>query len=136
MSLVSQVTQVHHLAAGQGVSYNWRWKASKPSVVAVLPCGYADGLPRVLTGHGYALLRGQRVPLVGTICMDYTMLDVTALHSSQHPVQMGEEVVLWGKQNSALLSADEVAAQAKTISYELLAGVGSRVPRRYLDGDK
>lgn len=131
MSLKSEIRLLHHLAAGECVSYGCQWRAPRPSVVAVVPIGYADGLSRRLTNNGFALVRGQRVPLVGTICMDYTMLDVTHLNSPEQPVKIGEKVTFWGKQGEAILTADEQALKAQTIAYELYTSVGSRVPRQY-----
>lgn len=81
------------------------------------------------------LVRGRKIPLVGMVCMDYIMCDLTALASGS-PIEPGEPVCLWGIQAGASLLADEVASQAETISYELFTGVSRRVPRKYLDGAK
>jgi alanine racemase len=91
-------------------------------------CGYADGLPRSLSSRGSALLRGQRAPIVGRVCMDMCMLDVTDVPDAA----TGDEVVLIGCQGEEEISADEVAELAGTISYEILCGITARVPRLYL----
>lgn len=135
MHLRSEVALLHHLKAQEGVSYNARWRAPRESVVATVPIGYGDGFFRILTNRTEALVRGQRVPLVGTVCMDYIILDVTNLGSGKNGVQPGEPVTLWGLQGDHWLKADEVAERAETISYEVFTAVSPRVPRRYRDGD-
>jgi len=130
MHFRAPVVCVHHLGPGDTVSYGARWTAEKKSSVAVVAAGYADGVSRALTNKGVALLRGQRVKMVGTICMDYLMLDVTALEN-ERPVSAGETVTLWGAQNDAVLGANEVAAMRGTIAYEVFTNVGARVPRVY-----
>lgn len=134
MHLRSEVALLHHLKAKEGVSYNSTWRAKKASTVAVIPIGYADGIPRLGSNRLSALVRGQRVPLVGTVCMDYIILDVTKLQKEARGVLPGEPVTLWGEQGEAVISADEVAGHAETIAYELFTGVGARVPRRDQDG--
>src|SRR5262249_8101551 len=119
---------------GDCVSYGCVWRAPKPSTIAVVPVGYADGIMRRLTNCGFALVHGKRVPLVGTVCMDYTMLDLTEL-ATQGAVETGTRVTFVGVQDSAMLSADEVAGSAQTIAYELFTGIGNRVPRKYI-GDR
>lgn len=133
MQLNSEIVQIRNLEPGQGISYNWRWRAAKPATVGVLPVGYGDGFFRLLTNRGSALLRGQRLPLVGTVCMDYIMVDLTNLSTKGKPVQVGEKVCLWGAPDEAQLSADQVAAQAGTIAYELFTSLSGRVPRIYRD---
>ncbi|MGE0764478.1 MAG: alanine racemase, partial [Bdellovibrionales bacterium] len=108
---------------------------SQDSVIAVVPLGYGDGFFRLLTNRAQALVRGQRVPLVGTVCMDYIMLDMTKLAKLTGEILPKEQVVFWGEQRQARISADEVAEQAETIAYELFTAVSPRVPRRYRDGD-
>ena len=96
--------------------------------IATLPVGYADGLSRLLSGRGQVLIRGQRVPIVGRVCMDMTMVDVTHVPD----VRVGDEAVLIGRQGAEEITADEVAALTGTISYEVLCRIGPRVPRVYL----
>lgn len=134
MSFHTRLGLIHRLKEGEGVSYDFRWRALRnDTLVGVLPVGYADGLVRILTNRGYVLISGKRVPIVGTVCMDYIMVDLTEC-GSQKALEVGEPVTLWGMQGNTLLAVDEVAALAETISYELLTGVSSRVPRHYVGG--
>jgi alanine racemase len=87
--------------------------------------GYADGYPRLLSNRGAVLIRGKKAPVVGRVCMDLTMVDVTDIEG----VQQGDEVVLLGAQEGESISADEVAGWAETISYEILTSISFRVPR-------
>lgn len=119
---------IRQLAAGEPVSYGSHWHAPRPSVIATLPVGYADGYPRACTGRAQVLVAGARAPVVGTICMDLCMIDVTDLPQ----VTTADEVVLLGEQQGASLQAHELAGWANTISYEILARIGPRVPRFYL----
>jgi alanine racemase len=96
--------------------------------VATLPLGYADGISRALSNRGAVLVRGCRAPILGRVCMDMTMVDVSATPAAA----VGDEVVLIGRQGDAAITADEVAATAGTISYEVLAGIGPRIPRSYV----
>lgn len=125
MSLVTHVLQVRQFEAGVPVSYSQRFVTSRPSRIAVLPIGYADGYGRLLTNRGQVLIRGRRVPVVGTVCMDLTMVDVTDLGD----IATGEEAVLWGQQGGARIEADEVGQWQGSIGYEVLNRVGKRVPR-------
>ena len=96
--------------------------------MATLPVGYADGCGRLLSNRGQVLIRGQRVPIVGRVCMDMTMVDVSGLPD----VRVGDEAVLIGRQGADEITADEVAELQGTISYEVLCRIGPRVPRIYL----
>jgi len=91
-------------------------------------CGYGDGLPRVLSNRGSVLVGGRRVPIVGRVCMDMCMADVTDVPD----VAEGDEVVLIGHQGEAVITADELGDLCGTISYEILCGISARVPRLYL----
>jgi alanine racemase len=127
------ITHVKSVAAGTPISYGGRWVAERPSRIATLPVGYADGYDRRFSGRPDAgradvLVRGRRAPVAGTVCMDMTMIDVTDVPGAA----VGDEVVLLGEQGGARIDADELAAKAGTISYEILCGVGKRVPRRYV----
>jgi alanine racemase len=132
LSLKSRIARVKDLEPGETVSYGRTWAAPAPSRVALVPCGYADGLPRTLSNRGMALIRGQRVPIVGRICMDLTMVEVGQVGG----VAEGEEVVLIGRQGGEAIGADEVASLAGTISYEVLCGISRRVPRVYREGER
>jgi alanine racemase len=131
-------TAVIHLKdvpPGTPISYGGRWVAQRPSRIATLPVGYADGYDRRLSGRpgfgkGEVLVRGRRAPVAGTVCMDMTMVDVTDVPG----VAVGDEVVLLGAQGSEVVDADELAERSGTISYEVVCAVGSRVPRRYQRG--
>ena len=128
LSLKSRIVRLTALAPGDSVSYGRTWRAARPSLIGLVMCGYADGLPRSLSNRGSALVRGQRTPIVGRVCMDMCMVDVTDVPD----VATGDEVVLIGCQGEEEISADEVADLAGTISYEVLCGITARVPRLYL----
>jgi alanine racemase len=128
LSLKSRIVRLNTLAPGDPVSYGRTWRAARPSLIGLVMCGYADGLPRSLSSLGSVLVRGQRVPIVGRVCMDMCMVNVTDVAN----VAVGDEVVLIGCQGGEEISADEVAELAGTISYEILSGITARVPRLYL----
>ena len=119
------ILQLKKVRAGTAISYGQTFVTKRESLIATLPVGYADGYPRVLSNRGAALVRGQRAPIAGRVCMDLTMLDVTDIRN----VRQGDEVVLLGRQGDAAISADEMAAWADTISYEILTSISVRVPR-------
>ena len=130
MSFRSVVDQVKQVPEGTRVGYGGSFVASRPTTLAVIPAGYADGVPRSLSGHGSVLVRGRRCPIAGRIAMDLTAVDVTGL---EPPVVPGEEVVFFGTQAGARLGVEEMAEAAGTVSWEILCGVGPRVPRVILD---
>jgi len=120
------------LQPGDGVSYGLTYRAQRPTPVALLPVGYGDGLARALSNRGAAVLvRGRRAPIVGRICMDQTVIDV----SDMPEAAVGDDVVLIGSQAGAWIGADELGALAGTNSYETLCRIAPRVPRRYLCAD-
>jgi len=119
------ILQLKKVPAGTAISYRQTFVTKRESLIATLPVGYADGYARLLSNRGAALVRGQRAPVIGRVCMDLTMLDVTDIRN----VRQGDEVVLLGRQGDAEISADEMAAWANTISYEILTSIGARVPR-------
>lgn len=127
MQLKTRILHVKTLEKGESVSYGRTYKAKKRIKVATLGIGYADGLLRSLSNKGSCLIRGKRVPLIGTICMDMCMADV----SNVPGVKMGDVATLFGRDGKAVLPVEEQAAKAGTISYELLCAVGERVPRIY-----
>jgi alanine racemase len=122
------ISQIHDVVRGESVSYGRTFVAPRDLRVATLPAGYADGVGRLLSNRGHVLIHGRRVPIVGRVCMDMTMVDVTDLPE----VSVGDEAVLIGRQGTAEISADEVADLQGTISYEVLCRIGPRVPRVYL----
>jgi alanine racemase len=130
MRLRTAVTHVRRVAAGTPVGYGGTWVAARPSRIAVLPIGYADGYHRLASNRGAALVRGRRAPIAGRVCMDHTMLDVTDVGDD---VEAGEPVVLFGAQRGATLLAGEVAGWSETIPYEVLTAVGKRVPRVHVE---
>jgi alanine racemase len=127
LSWQTRIEQLKKVSAGTSISYGQTFVTERESLIATLPVGYADGYSRLLSNRGAALVRGERAPVVGRVCMDLTMLDVTAIAN----VQQGDEVVLLGRQGDAEISADEMAGWANTISYEVLTSIAARVPRFY-----
>ncbi len=127
LTLRSTIVQLRTIPRGGTVSYNGTFVATRPTRIAVLPIGYADGYSRRLSNRGSVLIQGRRAPIVGLVCMDMTMVDVTDIA----PVQVGETATLIGQQGGESIWADEVANWIGTIAYEILCGIGSRVPRLY-----
>ncbi len=123
MTLDAPIVRVAVVGPGEGIGYGHSYRAVNAMRLATIRCGYADGYPRSLSNRGQVLLRGVRVPVVGRVCMDHVMIDVTAVGSAR----VGDRVRLWGPG----LDTADVAATADTISYELVARVGPRVQRRY-----
>ena len=128
MTLRSLIADIRKIRAGDAISYNRNFIADRDMTVAVVSCGYADGLPRSLSGKGYFLIGGKRAPILGNICMDLTVVDVSEIES----VSPFDEAVIFGSQKEAYLSPDELAQIGGTISYELLTSVSKRVPRTYI----
>ncbi|MCB0357188.1 MAG: alanine racemase, partial [Bdellovibrionales bacterium] len=131
MTLKSQVIAYHKLKTGEKVSYGGRWVAPRNSIIGIIPIGYGDGYHRLLSQKGVVLYRGQRAPVVGTVCMDYIMVDLTQILQNSHG-EWQEEVILFGEGEGQNLAVEEIADLASTISYELLTGIGKRVPRKYV----
>ncbi|MGE5630397.1 MAG: alanine racemase [Caulobacteraceae bacterium] len=132
MSLKVRITHVKDVELGQSVSYGRKFIASRKSRIASLPIGYADGYTRMLSGKAEALVQGKRVPVVGRICMDQCMIDITGMED----VKVGDEVVLFGEQNGAMIHVDELAEKLGTINYEVVCMIGKRVPRVYIKDGK
>jgi alanine racemase len=124
----TRLTHIHKVKPGTGVSYGSRWQAERPSVIGVLPVGYGDGYSRDLSGKAPMLFRGRRVKNVGTVCMDYVMVDLTDVIQEGLP-QAGEEIVLLGRQGGDEISAGELAELAGTIAYEIVTTISTRVVR-------
>jgi alanine racemase len=127
LTLRTRIAHVRDVPAGFSVSYGGTFVTAHPSRLATLPIGYADGLPRRASHKARMLVRGRHAPVVGRICMDACVLDVTAVPGAS----LGDEVVIIGEQQGATVGADELAAHADTIAYEILTGLGKRVPRTY-----
>ncbi len=128
MHLRSCIAQLRLLPEGSGISYGHSYHAHADMQVAVLPIGYADGYNRLLSHCGQGILRGQKIPVVGRVCMDWIMLDVSAVTD----VAVGDCVTLLGSAEGLSILGDDWAEQLNTISYEVFCRIGSRVPRRYL----
>src|SRR2546430_2002405 len=111
MRLRTRVAQARRVAAGTPVGYAGTWVAARPSTIAVLPLGYADGYHRLASNRAHVLVRGRRAPIAGRVCMDHTMIDVTDVGD----VRAGEPVVLFGSQDGAAIRADELGAWVDTI---------------------
>jgi len=126
MSVRSRVAAVKGVRVGETIGYGGRFIARRPTTMAIVPAGYADGMDRRLEGRGVVLLRGRRVPVVGAVSMDMLALDVTGL-----PVEPGDEVVFTGRQGGETITVGEMASWVGTIPYELLCRVGNRVQRVY-----
>jgi alanine racemase len=129
MQWKSQTILVKSVPKGQAVSYSGSHTTQRESLIATLPIGYADGLHRILSNNMDVLIRGQRAPQVGNICMDMILIDVTDVPD----VQAGDDVVIFGRQGSQAITVEELALKGKTIPYEILCNVGKRVPRIYLN---
>ena len=131
MKLKTVVSQVKELQPGQSTSYGRRFTAEKPTKVATLCAGYADGYPRLLScGQGVVEIHGKPCPVLGRVCMDQMMVDVSAVPA----VQADDEAILWGGAVSD--SAEDIARKTDTIPYEVLCGVSRRVPRVYFENGK
>ena len=129
MQWKSKIILVKAIAKGQAVSYSRNFTTQRDSLIATLPIGYADGLHRILSNKMDVLVRGRRAPQVGIICMDMILIDVTDVPN----VQQGDEVVIFGKQDSQTIAVEELALTAQTIPYEILCNVGKRVPRVFIN---
>lgn len=128
MAFKSRVVFLKDVPAGTNVSYGCTYTTNEPARLATLPVGYGDGYPRKLSNLGQVLIRGQRAPVAGRVCMDQVIVRVDHIEG----VAAGDEAVLFGNQEEAALSADEVAAWLETINYEVVTAVSRRVPRVYL----
>jgi alanine racemase len=125
LAFKTQVAQVKDIPPGEGISYGATYVTTRPTRIAVLPVGYADGFRRAPANWGEVLVRGRRAPVVGRVCMDQSMVDVSAIPG----VRQGDEVTLIGKQGEDELTAEDVAARLGTINYEVVAELLARVPR-------
>lgn len=129
MSLISHVSFVKTLDKGDEISYGGTYKLSKKTVVATVPVGYADGYPRSLSNKGYVLINGQKAPILGRVCMDQFMVDVTSIKG----VKIGSEVVLLGSQKNATITCEELGDLSGRFNYEFVCDINKRVKRIYVD---
>lgn len=128
LSLRTRIMALHPVERGSGVSYGGQWTAERPSFVATIPIGYADGYPRHVQG-AQVLVRGRRAPVVGAVSMDMTMVDVTDVPGAA----TGDVVTLIGRDGGDVIGAHDLAGWAGTVAYEVLCGISKRVPRLYRD---
>lgn len=132
LRLVSRVIFVKTIGAGEAVGYGGTFVAERKTRIATVAIGYGDGYPRSLSGKGCVLLKGKRAPIVGRVCMDQLMADVTDIDG----VETGDEAVLVGKDGDDEITAEELAALAGTFHYEFVCGLGKRIPRIYRSGGR
>jgi len=128
LSLRARIISLRNVPLGAGVGYAARFVTKRPSRIAVINAGYADGVVRARTNRGWALVRGKRVPLVGTISMDLTMLDLTDVPEAV----LGDVVTIYGKDGDAAIEVSEVAHEIGTVTSDLLCALGRRVPKFYV----
>jgi len=129
LTLKTRIMQLKSVGAGMSVGYGGAYTTARPSLIATLPVGYADGLNRLLSNCGSVLVRGQMVPIVGRISMDVSLIDTTAVPGAS----VGDEVVLIGSQGDLEISVQQIARLTGSIPYEVLCRIGQRVPRIYLE---
>ena len=132
LSLKSKVAHIKHAKKNRGVSYGNTYVTTGEEWIATVPIGYADGYNRQLSNKGHALINGIRVPVLGRVCMDQLMLDVT----KAMPVQVGDEVVFYGRQGEEEISVEEIADILGTINYEVTCMLDRRIPRVYKENDE
>ncbi len=132
MSFKCRITHIKKLQKGDSVSYGRKFIADKECTIATLPVGYADGYTRMLSGKAQVLINGQRANVVGNICMDQCMVDISNIKN----VNKGDEAVLFGEQDNAVISADELAEKLGTINYEIVCMMARRLPRVYMQDNK
>lgn len=131
MSVYSHVVHVKEIEKGRGISYGHTYVADKPMKIATIPMGYGDGYPRSLSNTGYVLINGKRANIVGRVCMDQFMVDVTDID-----VKTGDLVTIAGKDGDEEILIDELAVVAGSFNYEFICDVGKRVPRVYIKDNK
>jgi alanine racemase len=128
MALKTRIIHLKAVPAGCCISYGMTYRTPSPTTIATIPAGYADGYRRRFSSRGRMLVHGRRVPVLGRVCMDLTMLDVGAIPDAR----IEDEVVIFGKQGDEFISADDLAGELETINYEIVCDVSARVPRIYL----
>ena len=128
MTLKSKIIHLKRVAPGFNISYGITFQTKNHTTIATVPVGYADGFNRLLSSRGHMLIHGRRVPIVGRVCMDLTMLDVGGISK----VALEDEVVVFGEQGNEAVTADEIASSLDTINYEVVSTITGRVPRVYL----
>ncbi|WP_129598204.1 alanine racemase [Anaerophilus nitritogenes] len=132
LSLKAKISHIKILDEGVGVSYGLKFVTPKKSKIATLPIGYADGFTRMLSGKAEVLVKGKKVPVVGRICMDQCMIDVSSIED----IQVGEQVIFIGTDGKNTILADDLANQLDTINYEIVCMLGRRIPRIYIKNNE
>lgn len=125
LSWITHVAHIKVISEGESVGYGCTYVAGKESMIATLPVGYADGYPRALSNCGCVLIHGCKAPIVGRVCMDQLMVDVSSIEG----VKTGDQAILIGQQGEVAITAEDMANQIGTISHEILTGIATRVPR-------
>ena len=132
LSWHSRISHIKELPAGRAISYGGTYVTEKPTTVATIPVGYADGYRRNLSSRFYVLIRGEKAPVLGRVCMDQMMVDVTNIPNAQ----VGDEVVLVGQSGNEQISVEEIAAAGDSFNYEFVCNISRRVPRQYYQDGK
>jgi alanine racemase len=130
MTIKARILDIRNVPAGTPISYGRTFVTKRPSTIGVLALGYADGYNRLFSNNAHVLVKGKKVPVVGRVCMDLTMIDLTDVTG----VEKDDEAVIIGKQGDHAITADELAGRAHTISYEILTSLGRRSRRVYVEG--
>lgn len=129
MSLKANIVFIKTLEVGQYIGYGRKFKTKRKSIIATLPLGYADGYTRLLSNKAKVIINGQFAPVVGNICMDQCMIDITDISG----VKLGDEVILIGSDGNLKYDADDIALTLGTINYEVLCMLSRRIPRVYIE---
>ena len=133
LSLISHVVHVKEVEAGTPISYGCTWVAQEKRKIATVPIGYGDGYPRSLSNKGYVLIKGYKVPIVGRVCMDQMMVDVTEIPDD---ISIGDRVILIGQDGDHVITAEELGDLSGRFNYELVCDLGNRIPRLYFKDGK
>lgn len=132
LTLKTKVYNVRKVSKGEGVSYSYVWKAERDSIIGTVPFGYADGYPRNLTGKGFVTIRNQKAPIIGIICMDQCMVDLTDIEE----VCEGDEAIIYGDGTNNTLDIHNASLLGSTNKNEIMSRIGMRVPRVYIKDEK
>ncbi|ABS35309.1 alanine racemase [Clostridium botulinum] len=127
MSLKTSIVHIKKVSSGEYISYGRTFKTKRESIIATLPIGYADGYNRLLSNKGKVIVNGKLAPVIGRVCMDQCMIDVTFIEN----LKVGDVVTIMGEENGVSYTAEDIASQIGTISYEVICNVNKRVPRVY-----
>lgn len=128
VTLKARLANVKELEAGEGIGYGHLFKTSEKTVVGTIPLGYADGYSRLFSNNGYVVVKGIKCPILGKVCMDQFMIDLSNVDNPQ----IGDEVIIYGDGTDGAMTAEDAANVRKTISYEVLTNLGKRLPRKYV----